>query len=499
MRKTLLLFHSLLLFTQCLFSQSVGIGTEKPDSVALLDLASNTKGILIPRLTSTQRNNIVRPPEGLMIYNVTTNNYNVFDGSSWKAMQKELPAGVQLLSDTGISTLGELGFSHIGNMYLSYRPPSVPVNIPDSTWYQLNQNDPDLINTPAMQGVIIWIGTELLYLSPDSNFRFNLTSDRWTKNATTISGGSSSDIWPFTNAVWTGSEVIWWNGTGSASSKVFRFNPQTNLISIHSVPFSGVSRESYTIIWTGSSLIVWGGDDFNNNYLNDGGIYNTQTNTWTYITVPAPLLASIPARIQHTAIWTGLEMIVWGGKTKNIFTCPFPQTQQIIMNTNTGFRFAPNTLLFTPLTLTGPEDRRLHSAVWSGSHMIIYGGKNMTCGSSVDQTLETGSKYNPTLNTWTPTANHSKKYSQNAFWISNRMILVGHSYQDNSLIAYDPVLNSWKYLSPHPYSIFSSQSFWTGDKLIVISNELYAYSTTPVTLMQAPSRRETKLSVWRKN
>ncbi|MGZ5134731.1 MAG: hypothetical protein ACXWCG_06265, partial [Flavitalea sp.] len=161
------LFHYLLLNTSYLFSQSVGIGTTNPNSDAQLDVSSTEKGILIPRLTSTQRNNIVRPTEGLMIYNTTTNNYNVFDGSSWKAMQKELPAGIQLITDTGQSTLGELGFTPMGNLYLGYRPPAVPLTIPDSSWYLLNQNDPDRVNTPALSGILIWIGTELLCLRTD--------------------------------------------------------------------------------------------------------------------------------------------------------------------------------------------------------------------------------------------------------------------------------------------------------------------------------------------
>ena len=59
-------------------------------------------------------------------------------------------------------------------------------------------------------------------------------------------------------------------------------------------------------------MIVWGGEDDpfgNTNYLNTGGRYNPSTNTWTATTtVNAP-----SGRAGHTAIWTGSEMIVWGG------------------------------------------------------------------------------------------------------------------------------------------------------------------------------------------
>ena len=56
-------------------------------------------------------------------------------------------------------------------------------------------------------------------------------------------------------------------------------------------------------------MIVWGGITFAPNYLNTGGRYNPNTDTWT-----ATSLANAPTpRADHTAVWTGVEMIIWGG------------------------------------------------------------------------------------------------------------------------------------------------------------------------------------------
>ena len=68
------------------------------------------------------------------------------------------------------------------------------------------------------------------------------------------------------------------------------------------------ARYLHTAVWTGSEMIVWGGttmpDDFNT-----GGRYGPGTDSWTATsTINAPT-----ARSGHTAIWTGSEMIVWGG------------------------------------------------------------------------------------------------------------------------------------------------------------------------------------------
>jgi hypothetical protein len=62
----------------------MGIGTTTPNSWALLDLTSTTKGILIPRMTTAQRNAISLPTAGLQIYNTNQQRVNFFDGSMWR-------------------------------------------------------------------------------------------------------------------------------------------------------------------------------------------------------------------------------------------------------------------------------------------------------------------------------------------------------------------------------------------------------------------------------
>ncbi|MEP6711112.1 MAG: hypothetical protein ABJA37_01790, partial [Ferruginibacter sp.] len=69
MKKILSLSYFLLLISYFSFSQTVGIGTANPDSRAILDVRSTSKGILFPQLTTTQRNAISNPPNGMHIFN----------------------------------------------------------------------------------------------------------------------------------------------------------------------------------------------------------------------------------------------------------------------------------------------------------------------------------------------------------------------------------------------------------------------------------------------
>ena len=76
-----LLLHS----TYCQLTAQVGINTDNsiPDSSAILDVSSTNKGILIPRMTTAQRNAIIKPATGLTLFNLDDNCTDIYDGTTW--------------------------------------------------------------------------------------------------------------------------------------------------------------------------------------------------------------------------------------------------------------------------------------------------------------------------------------------------------------------------------------------------------------------------------
>lgn len=62
---------------------SGGSGSELADTKAALEVRSTTQGLLLPRMTTTQRDAITSPPAGLLIYNTTTNKVNVYT-TAWE-------------------------------------------------------------------------------------------------------------------------------------------------------------------------------------------------------------------------------------------------------------------------------------------------------------------------------------------------------------------------------------------------------------------------------
>ena len=68
---------------------------------AIVDISSTTQGIAIPRMTTTQRDAIVDPIQGLEIYNTTTNLFNYYDGSSWIVVDSQTGGDLSGTGDTG--------------------------------------------------------------------------------------------------------------------------------------------------------------------------------------------------------------------------------------------------------------------------------------------------------------------------------------------------------------------------------------------------------------
>jgi hypothetical protein len=93
----------------------VGIGTTTPDNSAILDLNSSTKGLLLPRMTLLERNNISNPAKGLMVYqtNLVSGLY-IYNGNSWSTIGST-EAKLTTADNSVWGTLGNAGLSGIEN------------------------------------------------------------------------------------------------------------------------------------------------------------------------------------------------------------------------------------------------------------------------------------------------------------------------------------------------------------------------------------------------
>jgi len=280
-------------------------------------------------------------------------------------------------------------------------------------------------NAPAARAghTAVWSGTEMIVWGGTDNMdtyfntggRYNPGTDSWT--ATSINNapeGRSSHT-----AVWAGSEMIVWGGSATIFSLFNtggKYNPNTDSWTATSITNAPAARFAHTAVWTGGEMIIWGGNDGNTG-VNTGGRYNPGADSWTATsTTNAP-----DGRDGHKAVWTGSEMIVWGGIDFNGFF------------SNTGGRYNPSTDSWTATGNTNvPDARTAHTAVWTGSEMIVWAGFNGFIGGF----LNTGGRYNPGVDSWTSTSMTNVPDSRSlhtAVWTGSQMIVWGGDGQPGAL------------------------------------------------------------------
>src|SRR5947208_2161250 len=219
-----------------------------------------------------------------------------------------------------------------------------------------------------------------------------------------------------------------------------------------SITNAPAARLVHTAVWTGSEMIIWGGAS-DANYLGTGGRYNPSTDSWTATTtINAPA-----ARELHTAVWAGSEMIIWGGYNGG------PPL-------NDGGRYNPSTDTWTATsTSNAPSARGAHTAVWTCSKMIVWGGEY------IGLYLNTGGAYNPSTDNWTATTQTdapSARERHTAVWIGGEMIVwggTGITGEENTGGRYNPGTNSWTATSTTnaPAGRAFHTAVWTDSQMIV--------------------------------
>jgi N-acetylneuraminic acid mutarotase len=187
-------------------------------------------------------------------------------------------------------------------------------------------------------------------------------------------------------------------------------------------------RYDAAFVWTGHEFIVWGGGmrtggsrQDQNPYLtyNDGARYDPVLDRWTLL----PFEGTPHARYKHTAVWSGTEMLVWGGSTTVMAGAGKPTNESFIE----GARFNPATGRWTPISTNGaPGERSSHVAVWTGTEMLVWGG-----GNAKSECLNTGGRYDPATDRWLPMTLESvpaPRYMMRpdaGIWTGKQLLVVG--------------------------------------------------------------------------
>jgi N-acetylneuraminic acid mutarotase len=327
--------------------------------------------------------------------------------------------------------------------------------------------------------MIVWGGFSGAF--EKSGGRYDPSADSWTATPT-----ATAPIARYLHsAVWTGTEMIVWGGSdGGKMSTGGRYDPVGNSWVPTANSQSPLARHNHTALWTGAEMVVWGGAGpaFGGVEMNSGGRYNPALNAW----LPTALVDSPLARESHSAVWTGTEMIVWGGYAGQSGTAY-----------DSGALYNPATDGWTAISSTGaPAARSKHVAVWADDRMIVWGGET-----AVPANLDTGGEYLPGGDSWSATSSSgapSARTGHTAIWTGTEMIVWGGSGAGVELdtgAGYDPVGGSWTTLpaAGAPVARAHHTAVWTGTEMIVWGG---FGGPSPGALLDSGGRYDPALIAW---
>ena len=247
---------------------------------------------------------------------------------------------------------------------------------------------------------------------------------------------------------------------------------------------SANNGQGITAVWTGTEMIVWGGLDDNSLFHYDGGRYDPELDLWH----PTGTMNVPAARGLHAAAWTGSEMIIWGGSGWGGSFAP-------------GASYDPATDSWRAVsTVDAPFTAEV--SVWTGTEAIFWGGDSL------------GGRYNPTTDSWSvmTTINApSAGPGYSVVWTGSEMIAFGGIGTDTVARRYRPATDTWTDATTvnAPGARDHHAAVWTGTEMIIWGGFINDGTTptggrynpvtdhwTPTNVADSPITRMWPVGVW---
>ena len=330
-------------------------------------------------------------------------------------------------------------------------------------------------NDPKTTGRIfhsmLWTGKEVLVWGGGSEgtfFGHGLRIDPTAKARTVMADkGAPSGRWGHA-AVWTGTEMIVWGGRSQFASADHhadggRYDPKTDTWKPLAAANAPSARSQLATAWTGEEMLVWGGFGNGATAWDTGGRYDPKADKWR----PMTAKGAPEARVEPLSVWTGKELLVWGGIT--------PDLKRTFRS---GARYNPATDTWTPIASDDTAPAVWGSrAVWTGKEMIVWGGAHQNGDENVNEVLRTGSAYDPVRNRWRALSAEgapSARFFHDAVWTGSRLVVWGGGDQNpprhfDDGGEYDPATDRWSPLkwADRPSARGMHTSVWTGRGMMV--------------------------------
>jgi hypothetical protein len=261
-------------------------------------------------------------------------------------------------------------------------------------------------------------------------------------------------------ARWTGSELLVWGGReldpdDRAASRYPRqgaaYDPgHDRWRPMAEAPIPGRSRAA--AVWTGTELVVWGGSN-RSGARGDGAAYDPATDRWRAI-ADAPEVGGIG---DAEGIWTGTELVVWGAPAAG------PASSAI------GLAYSPLQDTWRELPPSGLPPGRDESVTWTGSAMLVVTYPDDPAATAV------AALYDPATDVWRPAAPSplsAPSGSPSVVWTGREAVLAGGASAAGPAdgVAYEPVSDCWRIIARPTFELLAdkpAELVWDGDLVLM--------------------------------
>lgn len=281
-------------------------------------------------------------------------------------------------------------------------------------------------------------------------------------------------------SVWTGHQWLVWGGVPSyqpgagSLSDGAAYNASTRRW--NRMPRSPLSpRLGATAVWMGKEAMFWGGEQIvgqGGRGLADGAAYNPATATWRALP-----RSPLEARTGATGIWTGVQVIVFGGMTANGTSLYDGATYDPLTD---EWRVLPVLPVAHPASAVGA------TVAWTGTELLVWMTyeftTRLTGNSSMTSTGKQAFVWKSGSSTWSqipPSPDNVFTYGANAIWTGQKVLLLGGTgclpgtgcaaETTGMGFAFDPALEVWRQMPSRSVLVQSVPETWTGHAVVVLN------------------------------
>jgi uncharacterized protein (TIGR02145 family) len=298
----------IVLFATIATAQNIAINTtgDTAHPSALLDLQSTEKGLLPPRMTAAQRNAISNPGVGLIIYNLSSNCLNTFDGTQWKENCGNCSPENTVLLSSSSETVNQNVCKNAAILPITYNTTGCTgasfYGLPQGVSGSWSNNTITISGTPTTIGsfnflVLLNGGCGSVYTTGNitvSNSTLQLSSAVGT-DAQTITQGS-----PITNITYNAMGATGANFSGLPAGVSGSWS--NNVVTIAGTPTGNIGQYTYTLTLAGICGSTSGTITTTACGGNVSFTYNGQTVTYNSVSRDYSALAS-PYNALGTKCW----------------------------------------------------------------------------------------------------------------------------------------------------------------------------------------------------